>query len=202
MAEQTKTKVRVIDKRKSAKETANFSGEYDIARIERLIRAAIKHKEDPATVIAKAIQESTLGTRTIPGRDPKNILGLNFSEEEKVLSQTYDEEKFIDRGLEHWKFMRGIADRKEKDFTKRGEAEYIQPYNRAGALEYSTVDWRTAPYGKRILDVRENIVKQSPEVMEIIRRMTAPQEDKQAKPEPEPEPEFKSYPFKLKFGKE
>lgn len=153
------------------------TGEYDKRVIRNLALAASKHYADPYTSVAVGLQESKLGTTDdnighITGKHDTKFTG---SEEEDLVSILQDK-------LGYAKKL-GIKD----------EATMIQAYNGLGKIFPQTekgyhgfemkkiygvpvpksgIDMKKTPlYGKRVIDLRDNVIKKNPEVVRYIENL-------------------------------
>lgn len=153
------------------------TGKYDKSVIRNLALAASKHYADPYTSVAVGLQESKLGTTDdnighIIGKHDTKFTG---SEEEDLVRVLQDKLKYA------------------KDLGIEDEATMIQAYNGLGKIFPQTekryhgfemkkiygvpvpksgIDMKKTPlYGKRVIDLRDNVIKKNPEVVRYIENL-------------------------------
>ena len=155
------------------------SGDYNDAVVRKLIEAANKHGVDPYTAVSVGLQETGLG------KSDDNIGHITGEQADKHSNASSDEESLV------------LAIKDKLAYANRlgikDEATKIQAYNGLGNVYPSTesgyhgfnmqkiygvplskqgINMRKNPlYGKRIIDLRENVVKNNPTVKEYIRKV-------------------------------
>lgn len=134
--------------------------------IENIIKEAHQNGIDPYTALSISLQETGLGNGW---RD--NPFHLSYPQTDNVLSESMQ-------------FLKGKLDYAGK-LGKKTEAEQIQAWNGYGKVTPSSelggnmyygidvsktpLDMNTNPvYGKRIIDLRDNVIKKNPEIAAIV----------------------------------
>lgn len=152
------------------------TGKYDRARILNIIKASRHVGIDPNTALSVALQETKLGNL-----NPENIGNVyaGYGKAPAGLDQgSWEMASFLKEKMEEGKKM-GFTD----------EAHWIQNYNGLGKLKSTTMmgkpqptkyygievtpdnplDMRKNPlYGKTIIDLRENVIKQNKDIQSLI----------------------------------
>lgn len=155
------------------------SGYYDDATIRRIVEAAYRHGVDPYTAVSIGLQETGLG------KTDDNIGHVTGPQAEKDLGAKSEEEYFVLTIKDKMKYADklGIKD----DLTR------IQAYNGLGNVYPTTesgyhgfnmqkiygvpltkkgINMRKNPlYGKRVVDLRENVIKNNPTVNEYVKKV-------------------------------
>jgi hypothetical protein len=153
-----------------------FSGLYDSHLIQELAQAATRFKEDPWTVLAMGLQESTLGKR-----DQSNPLSLVWSKGAEPppwetflgLPEAASRSALIDESLKKWQELKGYLP------NTAPEVLQIQSYNGLGRVpagqygqSVATSGRHDRPYGHRIIELREQVLKPNPAIQELVRRVS------------------------------
>lgn len=173
----------------------NANVDFKLAKI--IVDTAKKHGIDPATALSIGLNETSLALpkvqnissnskyASLVNSDPykrANPFMVGAKDElpdEKGVMQPIgdriDKNGAIDTFFEIFKNRLATA----KRLGKTNEADAIQAYNGYGKINKGTlygidtektpIDFNTNPiYGKKILDIRENIVKKNPDLMALI----------------------------------
>jgi muramidase (phage lysozyme) len=148
------------------------SGKYDPTIIQSIIDSARKHGVDPNTALAIALQETKFGNTDLN-------LGHTLGEFAKGGNGADNLTKALKAKLQ-------LATK----LGKKTEEEQLQAYNGYGKIKPSTEEWyhgfkmkkiygvdvpeegidmsQNPLYGKQIIDLRENVLKQNPEIQKMI----------------------------------
>jgi len=153
------------------KDTNHLGTVAHIDTIKALISGAKKRGLDPATVLAIGVQET--------GLTPINLLHDNRQD---APTSEDNWRTYINKSLDFLKEKQDYA----KRLGKKDEASIIQARNGYGkisaknggdkiyginlaTLPNKTLDMSANPvYGKRVLDIRENIIKKNPQLVQLI----------------------------------
>jgi hypothetical protein len=139
-----------------------FNAEVDPQYIKQVVATARKHGNDPYTALAINLAE----TRFDPEKAQNPFMLGNYNPYGDVIDESM---KFMSSKLKYG-----------KDLGKKKEAEILQAWNGYGQLKNmgnmygidtnkTPIDMNTNPlYGKRIIDLRENVIKQNPELKGIV----------------------------------
>lgn len=154
-------------------DTNNLGSKAHLFTVKEIIRAAREAKIDPYTALAVAHQETGLSSDYADNpmriRYDSNQLGANSNKNSVELAMDIMNDK----------------NRIAKSRGKTDEASIIQAWNGYGKVGKNTegkqnflygidvskedIDMDTNPvYGKRVLDIRENIIKKNPELVKLI----------------------------------
>lgn len=141
-----------------------------------IINKAVQNGIDPYTALAMAHQESSFGNEQGLESNPFHLSLTNDGEISlKDLSEKGPVQVFMDK----FKQKQALA----KKLGKTDEASVIQAWNGYGKLggkEYYGIDATQTPidmdknpvYGKRVLDIRDNIIKKNPQIVEMVNNAT------------------------------
>lgn len=197
-------KIRATTKKAINPKTDLVSGQYDRATIQHVLDASKRYNFDPYTALAVALQESKLGNidsnlghlkdmpTTIESKLPdakEAKKKMNFEE----YSKKYSADALVRMLME----KKDIAEKK----GLKDEEHILQAYNGLGKVYPETendyhgydmakiygvdlpkegIDMKKNPlYGKQIIDLRENVIKKNPEIMEIAKTYFNPNAPKQ-----------------------
>lgn len=183
-------KVPVVDARAGVDPRKSFTGRYPTHIINDLITGAKTKGLDPSLVLAMGMQESGLGraggeeaagnplmlSHTLTGRGvtsrwPSDLLlgGLDDNATSQDAKNGLNREWSIDEALKY------LKSRLEKYPSNLEHG--IQAYNGLGkpyvGPKMYGMDTATLPtdmYGKRVLDLKNNVVNQSPVLQELMKR--------------------------------
>jgi hypothetical protein len=175
-------KVKIRDNRKNdmvtgkaMTDTNRMHSEVDQNLLRSLIVGAKAAKLDPYTVLAMSMQESNF--------DPENPMHIDFTQYKGI-----PEENLIGNTMDILNDKIRIA----KSKGKNTEADIIQAWNGYGKFSNAndeikgdriyginlleqpnkTLDMNTSPvYGKRILDLRDNVIKTHPEIQAMVKEI-------------------------------
>ena len=145
--------IELYDDNKSTKRPS-FAGKYRKNIIEKIIKIAIDNNVDPYIALAVGLAES------------------KFGEEHPNIMQVSDNKgaPTIENGIEILK--QAFEDHSNKDLVWR-----IQAYNGLGKVSgryygrNDTIDMSKTPlYGERVIDLTDNVIKQSPEIIKLIKK--------------------------------
>ena len=154
--------------------SGRFSGDYDEHLAGDIIRAAKKHGEDPFTAVAMGLQETRLGR----DNDLNPMHWMNLSEETPDFfdfSGPAADTRLdaLTASMERWK-----ENRRAGRVDPSDESLDIQSYNGLGKLLpglYGQAEAlhgrRDRPYGKRIMELRENVIKPNAKIQELVKRL-------------------------------
>jgi hypothetical protein len=150
----------------------NLTGRFrrDIAH--EVATAARRHGVNPATALAMGLQESSLSTanplnESVP---PAGVWDPPF--EHPAANAAMNRQTMLDAALQH---MRRIQDQHPDEPEER----QLQRYNglgvpKFGSRAYGGLEAGALPanfYGKRILDIRDNVVNADPQLVALTRRI-------------------------------
>lgn len=155
--------------------SGRFSGLYDQHMISDIIRAAKKFGEDPMTAIAMSLQETRLGKTN--GMNPMHW--MNLSKEAPAFFESPDPDAnnrldALNASMQRWQ-----DNRKYGKITSRDpETLDIQSYNGLGYIQPGLYDnplpqngRKDQPYGKRVVNLRDNILKPNPRIQQLLKRI-------------------------------
>lgn len=175
------------------------SGKYDRANIQHVLDAAKRYDYDPYTALAVALQESKLGNidsnlghiQDVPTSIKSKLPELTKAEKEKNFEE-YQKKYSADMLVRALIEKKGLAER----LGLKDEAQILQAYNGLGKIYPQTekdyhgyemakiygvelpeegIDMKENPlYGKQVIDLRENVIKKNPEIMEIAKTYINP----------------------------
>lgn len=149
--------------------TKLMSAVADASLLARIVREAKKQQVDPYTALAVAHQETGFKDKI----DPYHVIPDD--------NDWRSNDDYIQMGIRRLKNGFKIAN----NLGKSGEAAQIQAYNGYGKVGQNTegrqrmmygidvthnpIDMNKTPvYGKRIIDIRDNILKKNPEIAKIV----------------------------------
>lgn len=162
------------------------SGNYEKDTIKNIVNASLKHKSDPYTALAIGLQETKLG------KSDDNIGHIIGKQADQVTNASTEEEALV------------LALKDKLEYAKRlgikNEEGALQAYNGLGRVFPQTekgyhgfemkkiygvdvpkegIDMRKNPlYGKRVVDLRDNVLRKNPELVNYITSLTfKPQEN-------------------------
>lgn len=174
-----------------------MSANVDMKLAKMIVDTAKKHGIDPATALSIGLNETSLSLPKVQNVSPNSkyasivnsdpykranpfMVGAKdeLPDEKGVMQpigDRIDKNGAIDTFFEIFKNRLATA----KRLGKTNEADAIQAYNGYGKINKGTlygidtektpIDFNTNPiYGKKILDIRENIVKKNPDLMALI----------------------------------
>lgn len=156
--------------------TQRFNHQVDREGLTNLIRGAQERGLDPATVLAMSLQETGLSKFNPLHDNSQNLDSFDVMEKyatkypNGITSKTITDES-LDNLSSKMKYAKQIG--------KTNEADIIQGWNGYGSVENmygikGKIDMSKDPvYGKRILDFRDNIIKKTPEVLDIINKTSS-----------------------------
>lgn len=204
LAPTEKRKIKITDPRKvnswGEPIKKGRGGEYDEDVIKQISLGAIKNGVDPLTAVSLGMWESGLGTYGNDNKDPNNALSnwgqvrLDKWGGDKTppeLMQLINENPDINP---HALAMSFVLKKKMGEVKDGDEAKKIQAYNGfrlmpkndIGGTNMYGIDLSKYPkgydlgkdpkYGNAIIDVRENIIKQNPELVEYIKKLSPTQQ--------------------------
>ena len=162
------------------KQTSRFTGKYDRETIEKIVNTAKQKGIDPNTALAMSMQESGIGNARSDNPFSIDIGALNKQQQDKFT------ENPLAFSMDFLKDKIGYA----KHLGKKDEASQLQAFNGYGKVFQDTemaedggntnqwygVDVTKQPldmnknpvYGKRIIDLRDNVIKKNPDIQAII----------------------------------
>ena len=197
-------KVRATTQKPIKPEVDLVSGQYDKATIQHVLDASKRYNFDPYTALAVALQESKLGnidSNLGHLKDmPTTIESKLPDAKEAKKKMKFDEysKKYSADAL-----VRMLIEKKDIVEKKgiKDEELILQAYNGLGKVYPKTesdyhgyemakiygvdlpkegIDMKKNPlYGKQIIDLRENVIKKNPEIMEIAKTYYNPNAPKQ-----------------------
>lgn len=197
-------KVRATTQKPINPEVDLVSGQYDKATIQHVLDASKRYNFDPYTALAVALQESKLGnidSNLGHLKDmPTTIESKLPDAKEAKKKMKFDEysKKYSADAL-----VRMLIEKKDIVEKKgiKDEELILQAYNGLGKVYPKTesdyhgyemakiygvdlpkegIDMKKNPlYGKQIIDLRENVIKKNPEIMEIAKTYYNPNAPKQ-----------------------
>jgi hypothetical protein len=171
-----------------------FTGNYDSGRIDNIIHYAKMYNINPYDLVAMDLQETDLGKRdsTVPNVPGQMLMGDDdFTVPSKVNLNAMPSNQFL-RNYGYNDFARAYLTKKNEAINAgmTTEAGQLQYYNGHGSIFPSTeqrsnghpmkeiygvpvpqqgIDMKKNPlYGKRIIDLRDNVVKKSPEINDAV----------------------------------
>lgn len=153
--------------------TKSMSAVADADLLARIVREAKKQQVDPYTALAIAHQETNFKDKLDPYHVDPNESDFRSNDD------------YIQMGIRRLKNGFQIA----HNLGKTGEAAQIQAYNGYGKVGKNTeghqrmmygidvsktpIDMNKTPiYGKRIIDIRENILKKNPQIAKLVENTT------------------------------
>jgi hypothetical protein len=192
------TKIKIKDTRKVDAATGKLLGEYnrmdadvDPGLVRMIVDSANKHGVDPATALSIGLNETGLSlpkvqpvgnTKYAPlvNSDPyKRANPFMVGGTDELPGKDIAEEREKNGDIDTFFKIFNERLKTGKRLGKKDEASLIQAYNGYGKInkgtlygintEESPIDFNENPvYGKRILDIRDNIIKNNPELMAMI----------------------------------
>jgi hypothetical protein len=157
-----------------------MSADVDPEYIKHLIDSAKKYGVDPYTTLAIGLNETglKLGDKNKYNPDPiKSANPFMISSVNDDLPKSYtDGDSLTDLFFKIFKEKQDTA----KKMGKNSEEDMIQAYNGYGTIkgrgklygidtDKNPIDFNKNPiYGKRIIDIRDNIIKKHPELVKLI----------------------------------
>jgi hypothetical protein len=188
--------VKITDPRPGGQLTGS---QYSPQIITEIVQAARQHHIDPALALAMSLQETTLGTAYDGDTNPlhennapwskmpesASVHALNQSIDWRVPTYQHDgaigalfRSAYLDAGMQHLQQL-------QHQYANAPEAHQIQAYNGLGkpSPRYTFVpadtpfslygkpvkDLEPDFYGKRVQDIRDNVVNQSPYLQQLIK---------------------------------
>ena len=147
--------------------------------VRSIIKGAIRNNEDPYTFLSMALQETNMGSNDWEV-DPFHAADSNPYPDVSVFTKEKDPESIVYQHVfDLWKDKKKLAQK----LGKMSEEEMIQAWNGFGKItpksnEYGTdslygiklpIDFNANPiYGKRVIDLRENVIKKNPEIVKMV----------------------------------
>ena len=154
----------------------NFSTDADINLIKKITIEAKKRGIDPYTALAISMQETNLGKQKsgfqdIPEGNPLRMGADILDKNKDIMQQSMD-------------FLKEKIDL-AKRLGKKTDEDIIQAWNGYGKIhkysedvsdKYYGIDVSKTPidmnknpiYGKRVVDLRDNVIKKNPDLMKLI----------------------------------
>lgn len=149
-------------------DTNNLSHDADVPMMQKIILAAKKNGVDPYTALAIAHQETGLASEGDSEGNPFHLLDNKPDD-------------LVDSGVKTLKQKLQYA----QSLGKKSEADQLQSFNGYGKVGANTegkqksmygvdvtqnpIDMNKTPlYGKRIIDIRDNILKTNPDVQKLV----------------------------------
>jgi len=166
-----------------------YTGKYSPERISNIVKAARRYNQDPYDLLALDLQETGLGTSKRAGNE--NIGHTMMSQHDLIPSKIDD----IDQQDEYDKFARAFATKMQyADRLKiKDPALRMQTYNGLGKITPNTekgyhgfamqsiygvplpkegIDMKKNPlYGKRVLDLRDNVLRKDEQLANYIKNI-------------------------------
>jgi hypothetical protein len=197
-------KIRATTQKAMNPKTDLVAGQYDRATIQHVLDASKRYNFDPYTALAVALQESQLGNKDSNlGHliDMPTVIESKLPDAKEAKKKiNFDEysKKYSADAL-----VRLLMEKKDMALSKglKDEEHILQAYNGLGTIYPETenqyhgfnmdkiygVDLPKAGinmtknplYGKQIIDLRENVIKKNPEIMEIAKTYYNPNAPKQ-----------------------
>lgn len=141
-----------------------------------IINKAVQNGIDPYTALAMAHQESSFGNEK--GLE-SNPFHLSLTNDGNISLNDLSEKGPVQVFMEKFKEKQGLA----KKLGKTDDAAIIQAWNGYGKLggkEYYGIDATKSPidmgknpvYGKRVVDIRDNIIKANPQIVDMVNQAT------------------------------
>jgi hypothetical protein len=175
------------------------SGQYDRNAIQQVLDAAKRYNYDPYTALAVALQESKLGQSD---KNLGHVLD-NATTIESKLPNRKEAKKAMGKNEFSLKYsaddmVRMLMEKKDiaEKLGMKDEFHHLQAYNGLGKVYPKTendyhgydmakiygvdlpaegIDMKENPlYGKQVIDLRENVIKKNPEIMEIAKTYINP----------------------------
>jgi hypothetical protein len=178
---QPRTKISIPDTRKvdkvtgeSLPDTKKMHAEADSELIKKIVKKARDYGIDPYTALAIAHQETNFKDEYYS--NPMNLLSGGRLNPETA------EEDFLDLTMLEMQDKIKIAER----LGKKTDEEIIQAWNGYGKIDKNAfggtvkkvygidvskepIDMNKNPvYGKRVVDIRDNVIKKNPEIVKIV----------------------------------
>ena len=148
-----------------------MSGKYSEQLISDITKEAIKQGIDPHTAIAISLQETNLGRRDDNVGHVLSKYGTGDPIYDMVSSLKQSQEKAKSLGLKNENDVLQTYNGRGKIFpnTEQGYHGFKMKQIYGVDLPAEGIDMRKNPlYGKRVIDLRENIVKQNPAINTIV----------------------------------
>ena len=153
------------------------SGEYNKGIIENIIDASLKHDVDPYYALATGLQESGFAssdsnTGHVIGDWGSKIPSDVNQEEAMVIALKIKKDEAVKQGLQKEEdIIQHYNGRSIKGLHKNTESGY---YARPNKMFYGVplpINTKTNPvYGRQIIDLRDNVIKQNPEIQSMINK--------------------------------
>lgn len=169
----TQGQIQLSDTRK-VPATQRFNNKVDKEGLTNLIRGAQERGLDPATVLAMSLQETGI-SRLNPLHD--NSQSMEDYDTMERYAKKYpggiSSKTISDESLDNLSKKMQYA----KSLGKTQEADILQGWNGYGTIPadrpmygmQGPIDMSKNPvYGKRVIDLRENVIKKTPEVLDLI----------------------------------
>jgi hypothetical protein len=197
-------KVRATTQKPINPEVDLVSGQYDKATIQHVLDASKRYNFDPYTALAVALQESKLGNidsnlghlKDMPTTIESKLPDAKEAKK-KMKFDEYSKKYSADALVRMLMEKKDIVEKK----GIKDEELILQAYNGLGKVYPKTesdyhgyemakiygvdlpkegIDMKKNPlYGKQIIDLRENVIKKNPEIMEIAKTYYNPNAPKQ-----------------------
>lgn len=157
-------------------DTKRLSTKTDSQTIKDIVHSSIQHKIDPYTMLAIAMNESG-----ISGEEGNPMHAFDETGHVITSGSHAEDLQLLDTVMKKFTDKMKIAD----NLNKKSEADRIQAYNGYGKVgshtegehkSYYGIDVSKEPidmnknpvYGKRIIDIRDNIIKKNPELVKLV----------------------------------
>ena len=192
-------KIRATTQKALNPNTDLVSGQYDKGTIQQVLDAAKRYNYDPYTALAVALQESRLGQSDDNlGHLLDNPTAISSKlPNRKKARQSMEREEF-DKMYSADDMVRMLMEKKDMadKLGMKDELHHLQAYNGLGKVYPKTesdyhgfnmakiygvdlpaegIDMKQNPlYGRQVIDLRENVIKKNPEIMEIAKTYINP----------------------------
>jgi len=172
---------RILDAATGQKLTENnrMSAKVNSDYIKHLVNTARKYGADPYTTLAIGLNETglSLGEKNKYNIDPiRSANPFMVGIQDDLPKTIKDDDTLTDYFFKIFKDKQDLA----KRIGKKSEEDVIQAYNGYGTIkgrgklygidtDKTPIDFNKNPiYGKRVIDIRENIIKKHPELVKLI----------------------------------
>ena len=139
----------------------------DLETVRSIISEAIKENVDPYTALAMSIQETGIGW----AENPFHLQLRYQTGTENVIGESM---RFLKEKMD---YAKGLGKKTEADILQAWNGYgKLTPQSEYGTTKYYGIDVSKTPldmnknpvYGKRVIDIRDNIIKQNPELQKLI----------------------------------
>jgi len=196
-------KIRATTQKKINPKDDLVADSYDKNTIQYILDAAKRYNYDPYTALAVALQETNLGKK---GENIGHTLyhSEKFPSKLKLGMESMNlDKKETDKIYAADNMVRMLLEKKNyaEDLGYDDELHHLQAYNGLGTVYPKTENWyhgydmskiygvdlpktgidmnKNPLYGKQIIDLRENVIKKNPELLEIAKTYINPGAPKQ-----------------------